>query len=224
MHTALGRSLAIGLLSVTLAACGNGGQDPLANSGEAFQQVARDVIHGQDHVSVEELADWLIKGRKDFVLVDIRPQSAFEAGHIESAINRPLTYLVEPGALSDLPSDRRLVLYSNGTRKSAQAIVLLRLTGLEASTLLGGYNAWEQRVLYPELTASTDDEVLEARKRQAIACYFAGNYKGGADQGEIQPAAFTPTLIPSSGLPASQATTAATGHSGGGEAAIEEGC
>ena len=221
MHTALGRSLAIGLVSVTLAACGNGGQDPFANPGEGFQQVARAVIHGQDHVTAEELADWLIKDRKDFVLVDIRPQSDYETGHIESAINLPLTYLVEPGALSDLPSDRLLVLYSNGTRKSAQAIVLLRLAGIEASTLLGGYNAWEERVLYPELTASTDDEVLEARKRQAIACYFAGNYTGGAGQGEAKPAAFTPTLIPGPGLPAAQASTAATGHAG---AAIEEGC
>lgn len=224
MHTALGRSLAIGLVSVTLTACGNGAQDPLANSGEAFQQVARAIVHGQDHVSVEELADWLIKDRQDFVLVDVRPQSAYEAGHIESAINRPLTYLVEPGTLSDLPSDRRLVLYSNGTRKSAQAIVLLRLAGIEASTLLGGYNAWEERVLYPELTATTDDEVLEARKRQAIACYFAGNYKGGAGQGEVQPAAFTPTLISGPGLPGAHTSTAAAGHAGKSEGAIEEGC
>ncbi len=217
MQTALGRSLAIGLVSFTLAACGNGGQDPFANSGETFQQVARAIIHGQDHVSVEELADWLIKGRQDFVLVDIRPQSDYENGHIESAVNLPLTYLVEPGALNDLPSDRLPVLYSNGTRKSAQAIVLLRLAGIEASTLLGGYNAWEGRVLYPELTASTDDEILEARKRQAIACYFAGNYKGGAE-GEVKAAAFTPTLIPGPGLSAAQASD----HTGGG--AIEEGC
>ena len=217
MHTALGHSLIIGLVSVTLAACGRGGQDPVTEFGESFQQVTRAIIHGQDQVSVEELADWLIKDKQDFVLVDVRPQSAYEAGHIESAINLPLTYLAEPGVLRDLPSDRLVVLYSNGTRKAAQAIVLARLAGIDAATLLGGYNAWQDRVLHPELTATTDDEVLDARKRQAIACYFAGNYRGGA--GEPQTAAFTPTLI--SPLPAPQAASGATAHGG---AAIEEGC
>ena len=220
MHTVLVRSLVIGLVSVTLAACGNGGQDPITDSGESFQQVARAIIHGQDKVSVEELADWLIKERQDFVLIDVRPQSAYEDAHIESAINLPLTYLLEPGVLRDLPSDKLIVLYSNGIRKAAQAAVMLRLAGIQASTLLGGYNAWEQHVLYPELAATTDDEVLEARKRQAIACYFTGNYKAGAGQGEPQPAAFTPSLISGPTLPATQATPLM----GEGGAAIEEGC
>ncbi len=216
MNTAPGRFLAISLVSMTLAACGGGERDV----SESFQQVARTIVHGGDQVSVEALADWLIKDRQDFVLIDVRPLQAYEAGHIESAMSMPLTYLLEPDGLSQLPSDRLIVLYSNGIRKAAQAAVMLRLAGIEAATLLGGYNAWEQRVLYPELTASSDDELLEARKRQAIACYFAGNYKGGAAQAESQSAAFTPALISSP----VQAATGATAHAGGDGGAIEEGC
>jgi len=137
MHTALGRFLAIGLVSVTLAACGGGRQD----FSESFQRVARTIIHGEDQVSVEALADWLIKGRQDFVLIDVRPQKAYEDGHIESAMSLPLTYLLEPGVLGELPSDRLIVLYANGIREAAQAAVMLRLAGIQASTLRGGYNA-----------------------------------------------------------------------------------
>lgn len=216
MHTPLRRFFAIGLASLTLAACG--GERP--DVTESFQQVARTIIHGKDQVSVETVADWLIKGKQDFVLVDIRPQKAYDDGHIESARSLPLTYLLEPAVLADLPSDRPIVLYANGIREAAQAAVMLRLAGIQASTLLGGYNAWEQHVLHPDLTAATDDEVLEAKKRQAIACYFAGNYKSGTGQGGPQPAAaFTPPVISAPTLP-----TAAAAHTDEGAAGIAEGC
>jgi rhodanese-related sulfurtransferase len=216
MHKTLGQFFAIGIVSVTLTACGESGQ----NIGESFQQVARTIIHGKDQVSVGNLADWLIKGRQDFVLIDIRPQKAYEDEHIESAMNLPLTYLVEPGVLGELPSDKLIVLYSNGTHKAAQAAVLLRLAGIQASTLLGGYNAWQEQVLHPELAATTDDEVLEARERQAIACYFSGNYKGGTGQEEEQPVAFTPPLS-SHPLPTATEGAAPAGEAG---AVIQEGC
>ena len=61
----------------------------------------------------------------------------------------PLTYLLEPSVLGELPSDRLILLYSNGIRKAAQAAVMLRLAGIQASTLLGGYIAGEQQVLHP---------------------------------------------------------------------------
>ena len=191
MHTALGRLFTIGLVSVTLAACGGGRQD----FSESSQRVARTIIHGEEQVSVDTLADWLIKGRQDFVLIDVRPQKAYEDGHIRSAESWPLTYLLEPDVLRQLPADKLIVLYSNGIREAAQAAVMLHLAGIQASSLLGGYNAWDQHILHPDLTATTDDEVLEARKREAVACYFAGNYKSGTGQGESQPAAFTPSVI-----------------------------
>jgi len=216
MHTPLRRFFAIGLATVTLAACG----DERPDYTESFQQVARTIIHGKDQVRVETLADWLIKGKQDFALIDIRPQKAYDEGHIESARSLPLTYLLEPAVLADLPSDRTVVLYSNGIREAAQAAVMLRLAGIQASTLLGGYNAWEQHVLHPELTAATDDEVLEAKKRHAIACYFAGNYKSGTGQVELQPAAaFTPPLISAPAAP-----TAAAAHTDQRAGAIVEGC
>jgi rhodanese-related sulfurtransferase len=194
MNRALERLLLAVCIPFVLAGCGNQG----AGQGEAtdFQQLARAIIHRQDQIGVDTLADWIVQGRRDFVLLDVRPQEAFAAGHIQSAQSMPLTYLVERQTISWLPRDRMLVLYSNGNREAAQAVVMLRLAGLDAYALLGGYEFWSRHVLHPELPADAgDDEILRFRKQQAVACYFAGNYKGGAGQPQTPATAgFTPSV------------------------------
>ena len=194
MSRASGRFLLSVCIPIILAGCGNQG----AGQGEAadFQQLARAIIHRQDQIGVDTLADWIVQGRRDFVLLDVRPQDAFAAGHIQSAQSMPLTYLVEHQTMSRLPRDRMLVLYSNGNREAAQAVVMLRLAGLDAYGLLGGYEFWTQHVLHPELPADAgDDEILRFRKQQAVACYFAGSYKGGEGKPHAQAAAgFTPPV------------------------------
>lgn len=192
MRRAPARFLLPVCIPLILAGCGNQG----AGEATELQQLARAIIHRQDQVSADELADWIVQGRRDFVLLDVRPLESFAAGHIQSAQSMPLTYLVERQTLSRLPRDRMLVLYSNGNREAAQAMVMLRLAGLDAYALLGGYEFWSQHVLHPELPADAgDDEILSFRKQQAVACYFAGNYKGGEGQPQAPTAAgFTPPV------------------------------
>jgi rhodanese-related sulfurtransferase len=194
MRRASGRFLLSVCIPFVLGGCNHQG----AGQGEAagFQQLARAIIHRQDQIGVDTLADWILQGRRDFVLLDIRSQEAFAAGHIQSAQSMPLTYLVERQTMGRLPRNRMLVLYSNGNREAAQAVVMLRLAGLDAYALLGGYEFWSRHVLHPELPADAgDDEILRFRKQQAVACYFAGNYKGGAGQPRPPVAAgFTPPV------------------------------
>jgi len=194
MNRALGHLLFAACAPLVLAGwAGHAQADPDAPT---FEDVARAIIHGQDQVGVDTLADWIIQGKQDFMLVDVRPQDAFAAGHIKTAQSMPLTYLVERETISRLPRDRMLILYSNGNRKAAQAVVMLRLAGLDAYSLLGGYEFWSQHVLHPELPANAgDDEILRFRKQQAVSCYFSGNYKGGEAQPDTAaPAGFTPAL------------------------------
>jgi hypothetical protein len=194
MNKSLGHLLVAACVPLALAACGERAQrDPGAAT---FADLASAIIHRQDQVGADTLADWIIQGKHDFMLVDVRPQEAFAAGHIQSAQSMPLSYLVERRTISGLPRDRRLILYSNGNREAAQAVVMLRLAGLNAYALLGGYEFWTQHVLHPELPADAgDDEILHFRKQQAVACYFAGNYKGGTGQPQAPAAAgFTPPV------------------------------
>ena len=194
MNKALGHLLVAACVPFVLTACGELAQE--GQGAATFEDVARAIIHRQDQVGVDTLADWIIQGKQDFMLVDVRPQEAFAAGHIKTAQSMPLTYLVERETISRLPRDRKLILYSNGNREAAQALVMLRLAGFDTYALLGGYEFWTQHVLHPELPADAgDDEILKFHKQQAIACYFSGNYKGGAALPDsAAPAGFTPAL------------------------------
>ncbi|MGA7983200.1 MAG: rhodanese-like domain-containing protein [Chromatiaceae bacterium] len=192
MNRALGRLLVAACVPFVLAGWGRAQAEPDAAT---FEDVARAIIHGQDQVGVDALADWIIQGKRDFMLVDIRPQEAFAAGHIKTAQSMPLTYLVERQTISRLPRDRMLILYSNGNREASQAVVMLRLAGFDAYSLLGGYDFWSRHVLHPELPANAgDDEILRYRKQQAVACYFAGNYKGGTAEAPSGSVGFTPPV------------------------------
>ncbi len=192
--------LTAGLVAGTLGACSfDQGSHP---SAEAYDQMARAIARKEDRVSVDDLAHWIIEDKKDFVLVDIRPKEDFDAGHIDTARHVPLTDLVKDENLESLPLDRRIILYSNDTENAAQAVVMLRLAGHNAYSLLGGYNLWNKHILDPDLVANTDKEVLEVRERHAIACYFAGNYKTGTDlpssgaERAVTSAPFTPPVQP----------------------------
>ena len=46
-----------------------------------------DVEAEKDHLAAEELADWLMKGKSDLLLVDVRPAEEYESYHLPSAIN-----------------------------------------------------------------------------------------------------------------------------------------
>ncbi|HHH43398.1 MAG TPA: rhodanese-like domain-containing protein [Gammaproteobacteria bacterium] len=137
--------------AVLLSACGDDDRRNAVVDVGSIGQVARIVAQKQDRVAVDDLARWIIEGRKDFVLIDIRSADDFAAGHIDRAQNIPLTELVSAQRRQALPNDRKLVLYSQGSELAAQAAVLLRLSGYDANLLLGGYNFWSQHVLNPDI-------------------------------------------------------------------------
>lgn len=198
------------LCAVLLAGCGGEPPPPLT---QAFEPIAQAIARGEDRVEPEALADWIIQGRQDFVLVDLRPQADFERGHIDAARHIPITRLLEEATLADLPQGRRIVVYSNGSEHAAKAEVMLRLAGFSALLLQGGYNAWQARVLHPDLE-QTDEETLDTEKRRAVACYFT---PGATVTAPPPPTpAFTPPVTPAQSSPASGA--------GMGGLITEEGC
>lgn len=189
--------LAAGLL---LNACGDDDrQDASATAGQV-EQIARVVAQKEDRVAVDDLARWIIEGRQDFVLIDVRSADDFAAGHIDSAENIPLTELVSTQRKQVLPNDRKLVLYSQGSELAAQAAVLLRLSGYDANLLLGGYNFWGQHVLNPDIHPTrADGEYPRVPEQQAIACYFVG---GNAVAQAPAPVPRVPAFVPPVSQPA----------------------
>ena len=187
------KSLKATLLSMSIAsiaACG-----PSDEAKISLADVAQAAARQDDRVSVEELATAIIEGRGDFKLVDVRMPADFENGGIGDAVNIPIAQLVGEEALSSLPTDRKVIVYSNGSENAAKATVMLRLSGIDAHLLTGGYNAWHQRILNPDISsAELDGESLRVSEQRAYACYFVGE-RSGATQRSDSSEPFVPPVF-----------------------------
>ena len=180
-------------LSVAIiAACGQSN-----DSGVALTDIAQAAARQDDRESVEDLAGWLIEGRSDFKLIDVRAPEDFENGSIGDAENIPIAQIVSPDVLLNLPTDRMVIVYSNGSENAAKAAVLLRLSGIDAHLLAGGYNAWHERILNPDISAEElDGESLDVSAQRAYSCYFVGERSDRADKRSKKDAApFVPPVF-----------------------------
>lgn len=132
-----------------------------------------------DHVTAPELAAWIVEGRADYRLLDLRSPQEYAAYHVPTAENVPLT------GLADYPllRNEKIVLYSEGGIHSAQAWMLLRAQGYDAVYMVrGGLDAWKDEVLFPALPAEADAKALAQFERAAqVAKFFGGEARAGAE-------------------------------------------
>ena len=177
----------LALLALTLGLVAIGAR-PMRGSVVTIdaRDLARIVATEVDHVGVEELADWIVAGRSDYRLVDLRGAAAFASYHIPTAENVPLA------ALPDYPFGRRekIVLYSDGGIHSAQAWFLLQAKGYRGVYILrGGLDEWKDTVLFPRLAENPSPADRAANeKRTYMSRHFGGRpLTGGAIQAEAMP-------------------------------------
>jgi rhodanese-related sulfurtransferase/DNA-binding HxlR family transcriptional regulator len=95
-----------------------------------------------EQLSAEELDQRLRRG--DVVLLDVRPEREFRAGHIAGAQSAPLPMLDELAA--KLPKRREIVAYCRGPYcvYADDAVRLLRDRGLKARRLDVGFPEWQR--------------------------------------------------------------------------------
>ena len=166
----------LSLSVASLSAC-----SPANETNVSLVDVAQAAARQDDRVSVGDLANWLVEGRGDFKLIDVRMPHDFESGSIGDAENIPLAQLVTQDVLSSLPTDRKVIVFSNGSENAAKASVMLRLSGIDAHLLTGGYNAWHQNILNPDISANAvHGESLQVSEQRALSCYFVGERSDAA--------------------------------------------
>lgn len=93
-------------------------------------------------IDVETLQNRL--GNDDITLIDVREVEEYEGGHIEGAVNAPLSTLNE----TELPyaTDDPIYIICRSGNRSAQAARLLNDRGYtEIYDVTGGMIAWEQK-------------------------------------------------------------------------------
>jgi DNA-binding transcriptional ArsR family regulator len=97
---------------------------------------------GVEHVSAAELERRLARG--DVVVLDVRPEQEYKAGHIAGARSAPLPLLDDLAA--ELPRRREIVAYCRGPYcvYADDAVRLLRQRGLKARRLDVGFPEWRR--------------------------------------------------------------------------------
>ena len=85
----------------------------------------------------------ITNAKKDFVLLDVRSQEYFEAGHVPTAINLP-HWKINAATLAGYPADALFVVYCagphcNGANKGAIALAKL---GRPVKEMIGGAIGW----------------------------------------------------------------------------------
>jgi rhodanese-related sulfurtransferase len=160
-----------------------------------------------DHVTVRDLADWIVAGRADYQLIDLRTPEEYAAYHIPGAEN------VTVAALPDraFAPTEKVVLYSDGGVHSAQAWFLLTARGARnAYILLGGLESWRDEVLFPRVAAApTPFQKDRDAKLAQIAAHFGGHavVDDGSGRGAA-PAALPAAPMAGGGAPAGLAMPA----------------
>ena len=97
---------------------------------------------GVEQVSASELEARLERG--DVVLLDVRPEPEFRAGHIAGAVSAPLSALAS--IAPKLPRRREVIAYCRGPYcvYADDAVRLLREQGLKARRLDVGFPEWRR--------------------------------------------------------------------------------
>ncbi|MGW1591600.1 rhodanese-like domain-containing protein [Streptomyces sp. NPDC002386] len=97
---------------------------------------------GEDRVTVDDARRRVQDAEAPAVLLDVREQDEWNAGHAPGAVHAPLSRLTAGAMLPDAARERPLVVICRGGNRSRQAAGLLAGRGAEAVDVKGGMKAW----------------------------------------------------------------------------------
>jgi glyoxylase-like metal-dependent hydrolase (beta-lactamase superfamily II)/rhodanese-related sulfurtransferase len=108
--------------------------------GMAALETRPELVHAIPRITAAALAEQLSEPNPPLV-VDVRTEKEWLAGHIAGSVNIPLTHLRE--RLAEVPQDRPVVVHCEGGYRSAIAASLLAQAGRHnVADLVGGVKAW----------------------------------------------------------------------------------
>lgn len=186
------------------------GADTVVNAKELSLTMAADA----DQVSVNTLADWIIQGKSNFRVVDLRHAAAYAEYHIPPAENIPVAGLAQ----ASLQHNEKIILYADDGTRTAQAWMLLKAKGFKGVYILrGGLEAWKDSVLFPRIPGNpTPAQVVEFARAREVSKFFGGTPQALSGDSTATSQVAMPKLT----MPASPAT----GTAGTPKKKKKEGC
>ena len=126
--------LVIAILALTVAACG-GAKAPVAEAPQV------DLASLPVDLTVQQVNS--IRNNPDVVLIDVREQWEYDAGHIPNVKLIPLGTL--PNRTNEIPKDKFVVMTCHSGNRSGQATKFLRDNGLDnVHNMQGGISEWQK--------------------------------------------------------------------------------
>ena len=108
--------------------------------GIAALQDRPELIGTISRITAPALAEKLRQG-EDLVVLDVRTEKEWQAGHIEGSLNIPLSHLRQ--RVDEIPADKPLAVHCQSGYRSSIACSLLEQAGREdLSDVVGGIQAW----------------------------------------------------------------------------------
>jgi len=127
------------VLILALAACGGGNTETAVQPTVAVS--ADGELNLPDTIDPQTVAQ--VKDREDVVLFDVREQFEYDEGHIPGVTLIPLGDV--PNRLSEIPTDKTVILTCRSGNRSGQAADFLRQNGYtNVHNMEGGIVAWQQ--------------------------------------------------------------------------------
>jgi rhodanese-related sulfurtransferase len=194
----LNQKLAAVLLVLAVIALFAGDPYSSARTSIDAQELAVIVDSKVDHVTVEELADWIIQSKADYRLIDLRTEKEYGEYNIPTSENILLPDLLKAG----LQRNEKIVIYSEGGIHSAQAWFLLRARNYKSVYILfGGLEEWKDKILFPRIAENASPEQQKAfEKIKQVSKYFGGTPQSGPGEAVQQTQVAMPKLaLPSGG-------------------------
>jgi len=144
---------------------------PVPTPAGQEQALLTSLQEGTDHIEAQELADHLLGGAPDLVLVDIRTPEEYATFHIRTALNIQPSDL--PAALAPYKNKGMIVLYSNGMTHPAQARDSLARLGFgNVYQLTDGLQGFLDTCLKPISLRDEPVSPVQAAKIRAWRAFF----------------------------------------------------
>ena len=90
---------------------------------------------------IEPVAFQALHQKEDITILDVREVDEFQAGHIEGALNAPLSTLDKE--YEQLDASKRYYVICQGGMRSERACQFLEAKGFDVVNVEGGMNQWK---------------------------------------------------------------------------------
>lgn len=107
----------------------------------AYQWMNRSWRKGEKMERIKPLEFQALHQKEDITVLDVREVAEFQAGHIEGAVNAPLSTL--ENGYQQLYASKRYYVICQGGKRSERACQFLETKGFDVVNVEGGMNQWK---------------------------------------------------------------------------------